>query len=202
MSQSSGSDPIVGASFGIRLLAKSIDVAIIFAISCVFSIPQLIETLKTGETDFKKTIEISWWIRIPVNLALLTGVVLMWRYWQTTPGKRICNLKIVDLKTGDRPHPGRLVLRFFGYIISFTPVPILRLMALRNPELEQMERYGPLFQTWLMQIPLLLGFFWILVDRRNRGWHDLISGTVIVRTKKTPPPLPPPISPNPETADA
>jgi uncharacterized RDD family membrane protein YckC len=26
-----------------------------------------------------------------------------------------------------------------------------------------------------------LGFIWILIDRRRRGWHDLIAGTVVVR---------------------
>jgi uncharacterized RDD family membrane protein YckC len=26
-----------------------------------------------------------------------------------------------------------------------------------------------------------LGFIWILVDKRRRGWHDLIAGTVMVQ---------------------
>ena len=26
-----------------------------------------------------------------------------------------------------------------------------------------------------------LGFFWILVDKRRRGFHDLIAGTVVVK---------------------
>ncbi len=26
-----------------------------------------------------------------------------------------------------------------------------------------------------------LGFIWIFIDKRHRGWHDLIAGTVVVR---------------------
>lgn len=198
MSQSSDQEPIVGANIGVRFIAKSIDIGIIFFVACLFSIPRIVNTIMTGETDLEGTLEISWWIRIPVDLAILIGVVLMWRYWQTTPGKRIFNLKLVDAKTGGRPHPGRLVLRFFGYLIAFFPVPVFRLLALRNPELEQMEVYGPIFQSWIVPVPLLLGFFWILIDKRNRGWHDLISGTLIVKNT----PKPPPLRPLPETSEA
>jgi len=31
-------------------------------------------------------------------------------------------------------------------------------------------------------VPLNLGFFWILVDDRRRGWHDKIAGTCVVYT--------------------
>lgn len=30
-------------------------------------------------------------------------------------------------------------------------------------------------------IPLGLGFFWIAFDKKNQGWHDKISRTVVVR---------------------
>jgi len=26
-----------------------------------------------------------------------------------------------------------------------------------------------------------LGYVWILVDKRRRGWHDLIAGTVMIK---------------------
>jgi uncharacterized RDD family membrane protein YckC len=28
---------------------------------------------------------------------------------------------------------------------------------------------------------LYLGFIWIFVDKRRRGWHDLIAGTVVIK---------------------
>ncbi|MGB5210951.1 MAG: RDD family protein [Gammaproteobacteria bacterium] len=36
------------------------------------------------------------------------------------------------------------------------------------------------FAAWLSLLPLGLGFFWIVVDRRHLAWHDRISGTRVV----------------------
>ena len=33
---------------------------------------------------------------------------------------------------------------------------------------------------WVSSLVFYLGFAWILVDRRRRGWHDLIAGTVMI----------------------
>ena len=182
--------PVTGANFSIRLLAKLIDFSIVFIIALIFSIPKIIRVLKTGDTTME-AVKVNWWVEIPVDLAILIGVVLMWRYWQTTPGKRLFHLKIVDLKTGGRPHPARLVLRFFGYVIALVPIP-LRIFTLWNPGLDQVEPWGVFFESWMLPAPLLLGFLWILIDSRNRGWHDLMSGTVTVerRPEAAPPPLP------------
>lgn len=32
-------------------------------------------------------------------------------------------------------------------------------------------------------IPLFLGIFWVGLDSRKQGWHDKLSGTVVVRKK-------------------
>ena len=48
------------------------------------------------------------------------------------------------------------------------------------------RRPGPLratlrYAAYLLSIlPLGLGFFWIVWDRRKQGWHDKIAGTVVV----------------------
>jgi uncharacterized RDD family membrane protein YckC len=34
---------------------------------------------------------------------------------------------------------------------------------------------------WVSSFVLYLGFAWILIDKRRRGWHDLIAGTVMVK---------------------
>jgi len=39
---------------------------------------------------------------------------------------------------------------------------------------------------WVSGAVLYLGFIWIFVDQRHRGWHDLIAGTVVVQ--RQPPP--------------
>lgn len=33
-------------------------------------------------------------------------------------------------------------------------------------------------------IPLGLGFFWIAIDKKRRGWHDLLAGTMVIRVQK------------------
>ena len=34
---------------------------------------------------------------------------------------------------------------------------------------------------WIDSLVFYLGFIWILIDSRRRGWHDLIAGTVVVQ---------------------
>ena len=36
---------------------------------------------------------------------------------------------------------------------------------------------------WVSSIAFYLGFVWIFVDRRHRGWHDLIAGTVMIERR-------------------
>ncbi len=33
---------------------------------------------------------------------------------------------------------------------------------------------------WVAALPLYLGFIWVFIDVRRRGWHDLIAGTVVI----------------------
>ncbi len=45
-------------------------------------------------------------------------------------------------------------------------------------------RYIARYVGYLISIlPLGLGFIWIAFDRRKQGWHDKLSGTVVVRKK-------------------
>ena len=37
---------------------------------------------------------------------------------------------------------------------------------------------------WVSGAVFHLGFAWILIDRRKRGWHDLIAGTVVVEVAR------------------
>jgi uncharacterized RDD family membrane protein YckC len=34
---------------------------------------------------------------------------------------------------------------------------------------------------WVSSLVFYLGFIWIFIDKRKRGWHDLIAGTVVVK---------------------
>lgn len=37
-----------------------------------------------------------------------------------------------------------------------------------------------LLGMWVATIPFYIGFIWVFIDARRRGWHDLIAGTVVI----------------------
>ena len=41
--------------------------------------------------------------------------------------------------------------------------------------------FGRYFAYFLSGIPLGLGYFWVIWDKRKQGWHDKLAGTVVVR---------------------
>jgi Predicted membrane protein/domain len=34
---------------------------------------------------------------------------------------------------------------------------------------------------WVSQLVFYLGFIWIFIDKRQRGWFDLIAGTIVIK---------------------
>ena len=50
------------------------------------------------------------------------AVILLWSYYQATPGKMIFKATIVDAKTGGKPSLRQLIIRYLGYIISTIPL--------------------------------------------------------------------------------
>ena len=50
------------------------------------------------------------------------AVILLWRYYQATPGKMIFKATIVDARTGGKPSLRQLIIRYLGYIISTIPL--------------------------------------------------------------------------------
>jgi uncharacterized RDD family membrane protein YckC len=38
-----------------------------------------------------------------------------------------------------------------------------------------------LIGLWVSSFVFYLGFIWIFIDKRRRGWHDLIAGTVVIK---------------------
>ena len=41
---------------------------------------------------------------------------------------------------------------------------------------------------YLSTIPLYLGFIWIMIDRKGRGWHDMIASTCVISEEEARPP--------------
>ena len=56
-----------------------------------------------------------------LQLLPMLWVILFWRFKSATPGKMLMGMSIVDATTGDTPTTLRLVMRYFGYIVSAVP---------------------------------------------------------------------------------
>ena len=77
-----------------------------------------------------------------------------------------------------------LYFTYFHGNTGQTPGKILVGVQVRQVNGERMT-YSIAFLRWagyiVSVIFLYLGFLWIGVDRRKRGWHDYIAGTIAVR---------------------
>lgn len=167
------------ATFNRRLIAASIDSVIIMFILLPFS-QQLMDAFVTpvldevtvitqalqGETDqaqynakFREAMQARGvYDLIFANIVFQGGFYLLyniifWVWWAATPGKRIMNMRIIDVRSGNKLSWWQALNRAFGYVLSLTP--------------------------------LFLGFIWIGLNKKKRGWHDYFAHTaVIVGTKQ------------------
>ena len=40
---------------------------------------------------------------------------------------------------------------------------------------------------YLAMLPLFLGIIWVGIDKRKQGWHDMLAGTVVLRSTQSEP---------------
>jgi uncharacterized RDD family membrane protein YckC len=103
--------------FADRLVAFVLDSVIFF----VIVIPTLVaiygsDYLARSEEGFAGFWDFSIQAVIPA-----LAVILFWRRYGATPGKIAIYARIVDARTGEAASTGRLVARYFGYLISSLP---------------------------------------------------------------------------------
>jgi uncharacterized RDD family membrane protein YckC len=100
------------AGFGRRMLAYLIDSVWLLGL---FLLLVLVAGLVNGD-------EMSSGGELMANIILTVIVLTFWAERGGTPGKLLLGLRIVDADTGGGPPIGRLVLRYFGYLISALPL--------------------------------------------------------------------------------
>lgn len=84
-----------------------------------------------------------------------------------------------------------LLLVFIGYFPFFwarggqTPgMKPFRLYVVRDSDggpIGGGQAFLRLLGYWVNGIAFYIGFIWVFVDARRRGWHDLIAGTLVVK---------------------
>ncbi len=105
------------------------------------------------------------------------AVIVFWRYRGATPGKMLISAKIVDAETFGTPSTGKLIGRYFAYLVSMLPSIVVSVAIIAMATLLGRED----LKLWLAITPLLMwGFFWIAFDKRKQGWHDKLAGTVVI----------------------
>jgi len=63
---------------------------------------------------------------------------------------------------------------------------LLGLKIVRHETLEPVAhwRYAVRFLAYIpAAAPLMLGIFWMLFNKKRRGWHDYMAGTVVIHTR-------------------
>ncbi|MIE71811.1 RDD family protein [Salmonella enterica subsp. diarizonae] len=60
---------------------------------------------------------------VVINLVLpVLLTVVLWRWFQATPGKMALRLRVVDAQSGQAASTGQYIIRYVGYVLSTLPV--------------------------------------------------------------------------------
>lgn len=105
------------AGFWARVLAYIVDVVIM-----VFIFIPIVYFMYGADYFMSEDPSSHAGIELISSLAFLVLVVWMWSKFGATPGKMLVGAKIVDVETNGPASVGKLVLRYFGYILSSIPL--------------------------------------------------------------------------------
>ena len=136
------------AGFIRRLLAFLIDLLWVSLISTLLIIGLFGAESLQAMQNLSSLQDIDWRITVIEQIVPAVWAIGFWIVWKATPGKLLFDCQIVNADTLQCASPGRLVIRYLGYILS--------------------------------SLPLGLGFLWIVIDKRNQGWHDKLANTVVI----------------------
>lgn len=101
-----------------RTLAAVIDVLILL----VVSVPLQLAIYGTQYFSYAQKGEFAGFWDFVIQFVLpAVAVILLWKYRGATPGKMAISAKIVDADSGRTPTSGKLVLRYFAYLVSMLP---------------------------------------------------------------------------------
>jgi predicted Zn finger-like uncharacterized protein len=86
--------------------------------------------------------------------------------------------------------PAIAVILFWSYK-SATPGKMVTKLTIVDAKTGRKPSTGQFIGRYLgyfvSTIPLLIGFIWVGFDKRKQGWHDKLSGTVVIRNKTSEP---------------
>jgi uncharacterized RDD family membrane protein YckC len=140
------------APHGARFVAYLLDAVIIFLIDLVLMIPLFIAAIDLARTDSRPDAAQTALFAL-LGLGLLIVNILYFPAFWASGGQT----------PGMRPFRLRVVRDRDGSRFGWGTA-LLRLVGL-----------------YVASAVFYLGFIWIFVDKRRRGWHDLIASTVVIK---------------------
>ncbi|HEX9395485.1 MAG TPA: RDD family protein [Burkholderiales bacterium] len=117
MASSSSSSPD-GVGLWQRLLAFAIDTLVLF----VVLVPLVLAIYGRDYVVRSAGGYAGFWDFALQVVVPAAATVLFWRFYGATPGKIAIGARIVDARSGGAPSTGRLVGRYFAYLISAVPL--------------------------------------------------------------------------------
>lgn len=101
-----------------RLLAYIVDTAIIVTVVLLIAVAIYgLEYMRLSREGQTVLFDIVFQIVLPALAA-----ILFWRYRGATPGKILLSARIVDAETLGPPSTGKLIGRYFAYLVSMIPL--------------------------------------------------------------------------------
>jgi uncharacterized RDD family membrane protein YckC len=109
-----GTRPVKYVGFWKRAVATLIDSVIVAVVILLIALPiygpGYFQLSKEG-----KTLGFDFLVQIAMPIA---AVIVFWRFRGATPGKMLFSAKIVDANTFGPPSTGKLIGRYFAYLVS------------------------------------------------------------------------------------
>ncbi len=128
-------------------------------------------------------------ISIVVTILAVIGGIAIWA------GSTVVDNRVTDISTGAVVIGGLLFLLAILVGVAYFPffwarsgqTPGMRPFNLRVVRDSDGGSIGwgtailRLLGLWIASAVFYLGFIWIFIDKRRRGWQDLIAGTIVVK---------------------
>ena len=110
--------PVEYVGFWKRFVAFLIDTFIVLAVT----VPLVLAIYGWSYGNRAGGVFAGFWDFVIQVVFPAVAVIVFWRYRGATPGKMAISAKIVDAETLAAPSTGRLVVRYFAYIVSTLPL--------------------------------------------------------------------------------
>lgn len=180
--------PPAYAGFGVRFLAYMVDILILIAATTlieyfVFQIDPFKYLRLQSLTEYQTLAQSgsNWYVYLTNYIVLSLYYAYFWMFQNgATPGKKLLAIQIIKEERNTIT-----VLTVFERIFFITLMSLFSILGMVfTNDLFLKNTISVL--TIITGILLMIGYLWILWDRKKQGLHDKIAKTVVVKTDKQP----------------